>query len=240
MNLKFSCCRCDISKSIYFVTLFFLLEFSSPFVEYYILVIIWSMRCLLIWIDIFLWSWTFIMISKLEIVHKGVPDPWPHWLFTIVCSLSFGACCHSVFSYIVLIEIFLFQFVDCFLVRILNFTSLSRKLTGKIKPNLFSTAFKNVEYFSDTWLLLLQLQVTTVFTLSQWTVLELALELILDVANVLLKFDTKFLGFRYSNFLAFVTTLKTSFDVHVVVFDDPKDNVRCRDSFSSLCSSEHS
>ena len=53
------------------------------------------------------------------------------------------------------------------------------------------------------------------------------------------KFDSELFRLRDTDVLSLVAALQASFDVHVVVLDNSKNNIRCRNAFSSLRSPEH-
>jgi hypothetical protein len=68
----------------------------------------------------------------------------------------------------------------------------------------------------------------------------LLLDLVFQISQILLELNAELLGFRYTDVLALVTSLKAPFDVQVVVFDDSQNDVRGGDAICSLSGSEHS
>lgn len=110
-------------------------------------------------------------------------------------------------------------------------------------PDLFCAELEALEYTHDGLyalaFLFLQGQVSLRIHVLLTSIGELRLKLILDISEIGFKFYPQLLCLGNADFLPFIAALQASFNVHVVVLDDSKNDIRCRNTLSPLSCSEH-
>jgi len=96
-------------------------------------------------------------------------------------------------------------------------------------PDLFCAELEALEYTHDGLyaivFLFLQGQISLRLHVLLTSIGKLLIKLILDISEIGFKFNPQLLCFGNADFLPFIAALQASFNVHVVVLDDSKNDI---------------
>ena len=186
-------------------------------------------------------------LPQLQVVHNDVPDALPEALRLVVRFFQMigRLLVIDVLGLLGIGHVLLLKTLNGVLVCLKHeVVAQVRVLLAEVVPQLLGAVLEALEQAHDRLdafaLLLFERERSILFVLiGTRGCLELRLKLILDVSQILLKLYTQLLGLRNTNLLALVPSLEAPLDVHVVVLDNSKDDIRGRDAIGSLGGAEH-